>query len=42
MMQDDELEHICNTCFYLNGREALTRDDIDQITKALKEFNGEI
>lgn len=40
-MNKEELEQICVFCTNLVGGEALNMDDIDAITQALKEFNGE-
>ena len=37
----EELTDICYYCLDQNEGEALNMDDIDAITKALKDFNGE-
>ena len=41
MFTKKELDELCIYIKRLNSDEALNIDDIDQIKKALKKFNGE-
>ena len=37
----EALEDICKFVWYVYGQEPLNGDDIEEITRALKEWNGE-
>lgn len=41
MLSDKDRDEICLLAKKLNGDEALNGDDIELITEALKEFNGD-
>ena len=41
MLEEKELNKICRYIHRLNNKEPLDRDDINDITNALKKFNGE-
>jgi hypothetical protein len=40
-MNSLELSHIANLVWYINGQEPLNGDDIEDIMRALKEWNGD-
>lgn len=40
-MNSEELSDIVQFVWYINEREPLNGDDIEQIMNALKEWNGE-
>ena len=41
-MMTDRVKRVCEYCLELNNGEPLNMDDIDEIYKGLKEFNGEV
>lgn len=41
-MNKEEIKQICRLIHQVNNSEPLNMDDIDEIYKALKEFNGEV
>jgi len=40
-MNSDELDYICTFIWYVHHREPLDGDDIEDIMRALKEWNGD-